>query len=384
MFSIKIKNLCAAALFCAALAPATSFAQAEASWSGVERIVVIGDLHGDYAGFSQMLTQAGLVDADGDWAGGETHLVQLGDVPDRGDDTRMILDHLMRLERQAPRAGGHVHALIGNHEAMNIFGDLEYASPAEFAAFAGRGSERLRERYYRRVVDHLRNNPPAEGRVTIDDAFRAEWEREHPLGWVEHRAAWSPAEGDYGRWVASNDAIIRINDILFVHGGVGPSYAGDGRDELNDAVRAALRAPLQEMARAEILWSEDSPLWYRGFAHNPEPEEASHLEAVLDRHGVARVIVGHTPVAAAIVPRFNGRVVLADPWEPPDSPATNAFLIIENGEMTVMHRGGAVDFEPQTPEGVAAYYDAVIALDPQPSPLAPFLAELNAAPEEAP
>ena len=68
------------------------------------------------------------------WSGGATHLVQLGDVPDRAPDTRKILDLLMRLEPQARRAGGYVHALIGNHEAMNVYGDLRYVSEGEIAA----------------------------------------------------------------------------------------------------------------------------------------------------------------------------------------------------------------------------------------------------------
>src|SRR5262245_20493020 len=108
------------------------------SWSGVQRVVVFGDLHGEADKFEAMLRDAGLVDAQGDWAGGQTHFVQLGDVPDRGPNSRAILDHLMRLEPQAKRAGGYVHALIGNHEAMNFLGDLRYTSASEFASYADR------------------------------------------------------------------------------------------------------------------------------------------------------------------------------------------------------------------------------------------------------
>src|SRR5688572_6124464 len=95
-------------------------AQAVSEWDNVPRIVAIGDLEGDYEKFVDMLRTAELIDARNNWRGGRAHLVQLGDIPDRGPNSRQIMDLLMRLEPQARRAGGHVHALIGNHEAMNI------------------------------------------------------------------------------------------------------------------------------------------------------------------------------------------------------------------------------------------------------------------------
>ena len=97
----------------------------------------------------------------------------------------------MRLEREAQRAGGYVHALIGNHEVMNVEGDLRYAVPGEFAAFADRQSARRRDAYYERFVAAIRAQPPATGLPTFDAAYRAQFDTEHPLGWVEHRAAWA-------------------------------------------------------------------------------------------------------------------------------------------------------------------------------------------------
>ena len=56
-------------------------------WQGVERIVAVGDIHGDYGNYIEVLRAAGLVDKKGKWSGGKTHLVQTGDIPDRGPDT---------------------------------------------------------------------------------------------------------------------------------------------------------------------------------------------------------------------------------------------------------------------------------------------------------
>ena len=83
-----------------------------------ERIVAVGDVHGGYEEFTAVLRMAGVIDAANRWTGGKTHLVQTGDIPDRGPDSRKAFDLLMTLEREAKKAGGQVHALIGNHEAM--------------------------------------------------------------------------------------------------------------------------------------------------------------------------------------------------------------------------------------------------------------------------
>ena len=112
-------------------------------WSGVERIVAISDLHGDYGRYIDVMQSAGLIDKNGKWSGGQTHLVQTGDITDRGPDSRKIIDHLVKLSKQAQKKGGYVHLLIGNHETMNVVGDLRYVAPGEFEAFATKNSPRL-------------------------------------------------------------------------------------------------------------------------------------------------------------------------------------------------------------------------------------------------
>lgn len=360
---------------------APAFAQTRAEWDGVSRIVAIGDLHGDYDKFADMLRTAGLIDAHNNWTGGNTHLVQLGDVPDRGAQTRMILDLLMRLEPQARRAGGYVHALIGNHEAMNMYGDLRYAVAGEYAAFATSRSARTRDQYYRNYVRSVRANPPASGLPTFDAAYRAQWDSEHPLGWVEHREAWSP-RGHYGRWIIQHNAVIRINDSLFMHGGLGPSFAATPRVTMDDAVRAALRgrptAPF-----ADILENQEGPLWYRGLSQNAEATEVGNLESVLRGQGVARVIVGHTKVTGTVLPRFNGRVLVADILVPRGHSDPHAFLIMENGAWTTIHRGQRVPVNASTPEATCAYLRQITALDNGTGPVAELTATQCAAPAAA-
>ena len=341
---------------------------ATAQWDGVSRIVTIADLEGDYEKFTDMLRTAGLIDARNRWTGAQTHLVQLGDIPDRGPNSRMIMDLLMQLEPQAQRAGGRVHALIGNHEAMNVYGDLRYVHPGEYAAFATSRSARTRDRYYQQVVRALRRNPPASGLPAFDAAYRAQWDAEHPLGWVEHREAWGP-RGHYGRWIARHNAVIRINDTLFLHAGLGPSFAAAPRPAMNAAVSAALNErPAPQYP--DILENQEGPLWYRGLSQNPEPAETANLENVLRSQGVARIIVGHTKVTSTVLPRFNGRVLIADIAVPRGHQDPHAFLIYENGAWVTIHRGQRVPVIASTPQETCAYLHQIVTLDGGAGPVA--------------
>lgn len=371
---MKFLHALAALLFALGLG-AVAHAQ---QWDGVERVVTIGDLEGDYEKFADMLRTAGLIDARGNWSGGRTHLVQLGDIPDRGPNSRMIMDHLMRLEPQARRTGGYVHALIGNHEAMNVEGDLRYVHPGEYAAFADRHSERRRSQYFRATQDHLRRNPPPTGVPAFDDAFRARWESEHPLGYVEHRQNWA-ATGRYGRWVASHDSAIRINDTLYVHGGLGPSFVSAPREAMNVAVRNALRGE-PVAAYGDILTNPEGPLWYRGLATNAEDAERAHVDALLAFHGVSRIVVGHSKVTSTVLPRFGGRVLVTDIGVPTGHTDPHAFLIIDNGAPVTIHRGQRVPLDAATAQATCAYLERIAVIDGNTGPVA-TLARRQCAPE---
>ena len=351
-----------AALLAATTLGAAVTAEAGSTWDHVGRVVVLGDLHGDYAKFHAMLTEAGLIDSDGRWSGGTTHLVQLGDVPDRAPETRRILDLLMRLEPQARRAGGYVHALIGNHEAMNMEGDLRYTTPGEFAAFADRDSPSRRDAYYRAWVAALRANPPAGGLPVFDAGYQARFDAEHPLGWVEHQAAWS-AEGLYGRWILTHSAMIRIDDTLYLHAGVGPAFLAFDMDAMNRAVIAALRhQPPAAAGLRNILWADEGPLWYRGMALGDEAAESPQVKAVLARYGVRHVVLGHTKRYSMVNSRFDGAVVLTDIAVPAGCPDPYAYLIKQGDALTAIYRGHSLALQTSG-EAHAAYLSEIAALD---------------------
>ncbi len=345
-------------------------------WSGVERIVAVGDVHGDYDQFLTVLNQAGVVNSKGRWTGGKTHLVQTGDVPDRGPATRKILDLLMRLEREAAREGGYVHALIGNHEAMNIYGDLRYTTPEEFAAFRTRDSKRVRDAFFQQEIERLRRNRPPEGGPEFDRPFRKEWEEKHPLGYFEHRYQFGP-KGKYGRWIRKHNTVIKLNDTLFVHGGLGPGFAARSLGWINETVRGELK----DFSRLKegIAIDPGGPLWYRGLAQGDEQELEGHVASLLAHYGVRRIVVGHTPTAGTVIPRFGGRVVLIDVGLSQAYGGRQACLLIDGGTAYTLHRGRKLKLPQDSGAGLLEYLKEAAALDPPPSPLDGLIRQLEAA-----
>ena len=61
-------------------------------WQGVNRVVAIGDVHGDKDALTAVLRMAALIDSNDRWIGGTAHVVQVGDVPARGPQTRAAAD----------------------------------------------------------------------------------------------------------------------------------------------------------------------------------------------------------------------------------------------------------------------------------------------------
>src|SRR6185437_13311390 len=93
-------------------------------FTGVDRVVAVGDVHGAYDRFVDILRTASLVDDKLRWTGARTHLVLLGDVVDRGPESAKALDLIERLTKDAAKAGGALHMLLGNHEVMRMLGDV--------------------------------------------------------------------------------------------------------------------------------------------------------------------------------------------------------------------------------------------------------------------
>jgi hypothetical protein len=184
--------------------------------TGQERIIAVGDVHGAFPQFVNILQRTGVIDARDQWGSSSTILVQVGDVSSRGTQTRRCLDLLMQLEAQAGEQSGKVIPLLGNHEVMIIIGDLRYVLPEDYQAFAGEQSPSVRERAYEEYTTFLaRRRKHGRVHAAPEEAARQKWMEEHPLGFFEFRDAFGP-QGLYGRWLRKLDTVAQIGEVLFV------------------------------------------------------------------------------------------------------------------------------------------------------------------------
>lgn len=305
------------------------------------RIVAVGDIHGALDRFRAILREAKVIDARDRWVGGTTILVQTGDILDRGPDSRRLLDLMMRLERDAQRAGGRVYALLGNHEVMRMRGDMRYVSPAEYEAFRDGDSRSRLDGVFEVVAAQRREQARAEDQPFDERAFREAFYKDNPLGLVEMVRAFG-ASGDYGRWLRRREVMVRINGDVFVHGGVSPEVAALGCQGLVEAVRGEIAGgPAYPPAPLPYLAGEQGPVWYRGLANGTL--ETPAVEAMLDAFGARRMIVGHTTQSSSrISPFHGGRVIAVDTGmlgDPHYPGGVAAALVITGDTYTAVYEG---------------------------------------------
>lgn len=322
------------------------------------RIVAIGDIHGALESMTAILQSARLIDAQHRWIAGRTRLVQTGDFLDRGASVREVMELLMRLEDEARRAGGRVEVLFGNHEGMNVLRDVRDVSTEAFTSFVDRNSESRRVRAFTAHATIARR--------AGEELNRTEWFRKHPPGFIEYLEALGPS-GRFGRWIRSRKVVTEVDGTIFMHAGI-PVQSASSLEEINRTVEREIRAfdaavetlkrterigpaaTLEDVVNAAVgalnevaailrdkqdpppevtqeyvqrlqailainqwtLTSPDGPLWYRGYATLGD-EAQPQIDALLERLGVTRVAVGHTPqLPGTIKARFNNRVFLMD------------------------------------------------------------------------
>lgn len=312
-----------ALLACFGAALALALPPAASAQSAPQRIVAIGDLHGDYEAWRAIAQDARLIDQRGRWTGGSTILVQTGDIVDRGPDSLKIVEDLMRLQRQARRSRGRVVILNGNHEAMTVTGDVRYADPGEYRAFVNGDSARVRDAAFESQRATVEAAAKARDPKLTNDAIRDAWMAQVPLGYIERQRAWLPS-GRLGKWAIANPAVVRIGDSLFVHGGISTDYTGMPIEEINRRVAEALAA--RATGEDAIINDPRGPLWYRGLVTRvgleersstpkpppPRPSIEQELDQDLAAFKVRRIVIGHTPNLPGIAIDHGGKLVRID------------------------------------------------------------------------
>ena len=385
----KIARFALAAALLAVLAVTSSVAAGE-------RIVAIGDIHGNYDGFVSILQRAGLVDDEAHWIGGETTFVQTGDIFDRGVEVFEVLDLLMRLEQEAAAAGGKVIVLLGNHEGMNLVGFFRDVNPEVYTRFVDNKSEKRRKaayknfkKYWRAKAEEILGAPVAE----VPEEIKEQWMAAIPPGWLEYKEALGP-EAHYGSWLHQRPVAVVIDGVLFVHGGIGPDLVGLSVDEINAKVVSELATyerlrklmiedglvpstaelaslvsvyvemdppdpKYAELAGAEqwLVFSEGGPLWFRGGARWEEETETERMIELLAGVGAERAVSGHTVQdEGRIEVRFGGRIFLIDTGMLSSvyTGGRPSALVIEDGVFTAIYTDGSSEVLVDTVLAAAA------------------------------
>ena len=316
-------------------------------WTEVSRIVAIGDVHGSHDKLISLLQGIGVVDEALVWSGGSTHLVFIGDLIDRGPQELEVLDLVRQLEEQAPSAGGKIHALLGNHEVMNLVRDLRYVPEEGFLDFAAEENKKDRSKAWQRFRGGMASPTVPLGKV------KAAFDQRYPPGYFARIRAFAP-EGEYGSWILRHPTIIKINGVVFLHGGLTDIVAGLGLEAINGQVRESIlelipimdklegetagpadfketyRAALAlvknggrdsrvEAARSflrlteSLAFSPTGPLWYRGNSLENERLERASLDRALTALDARAIVVAHTPTGSGrITSRFKGQIYRAD------------------------------------------------------------------------
>jgi Calcineurin-like phosphoesterase len=356
------RRFCISLLLFCLLVGLTLAARAKTKADSADAVVAIGDVHGDLDDFVAILQRSGLVDKQNHWAGGKTTFVQLGDLIDRGPKPREVMDLMMTLEQEAPKAGGRVVPLLGNHEVMNLMGDLRYVTVENYGSFADSNSGQRQKSAYEQYSKWRSSHPQLLAELPQPmEITEAEWMARHPLGFVEHAEAFGP-KGIYGKWVRGHVALAEINDVVFLHGGIDPSLAhlkldtinGHVRDEIKSfdeakqflvdknvilpfftlqEITAAVQAELTAERKAQVPvdpqgqsrlvqflgygdWLSvrvDGPLWFRGYDKWTDEEGMAQIGKILEAFDATHIAVGHTvQKGGRIRPRFDNKVFLID------------------------------------------------------------------------
>ncbi|GAA6018159.1 hypothetical protein JCM8202_000204 [Rhodotorula sphaerocarpa] len=300
-----------------------------------QRIVAVGDVHGDLPALMAILRNAGISDLKGHWIAGSDILVQTGDIVDRGPDTIALYKFFQTLRGQAESAGGAVISLLGNHEMMNELGDWRYVTKEDIASFHG---ERNRREAFLTgwIGQEFRSNYSITARVPFlptDDDSSPFFARAPRLPATLHSAAHGrfivDPEVD-GPGVDSRSNPFRLAAASFVHGGITPEYLASlsadaepistmnriGHDLLASLLTVPGHAPLGLPRTAppeqREFWSARGPMWNRDWALEDEEEICDRVEEACERLRVRHLIQGHTPQFEGILSRCDGKILLID------------------------------------------------------------------------
>lgn len=165
---------------------------------------------------------------------------------------------------------------IGNHEMMNALHDWRYVTPGDLASFGG---------------------PKARRRAMSEAGWIGQtWLANYSI--TNTIPLLPPQQLSRAKLPAS----YQVPHASFVHGGITPAWAARGVAHINAVGRSLLLKALKDQSGAFLppgttpeeqnLYAEDGPLWYRGYATDPEQLVCKHAEEAARLLGAKHLVMG--------------------------------------------------------------------------------------------
>lgn len=248
----------------------TDYRPDPSEYKNIENLAVFSDLHGQYDLSIELLQNNKIIDSDTNWNFGNGHLVIVGDIFDRGPKVNELLWLVYKLEQQAIAQGGRVHYLLGNHEYMILHGDRRY----------------LHDNY-----------------ILTEKVLEKEYQELYDTNTV------------LGRWLRSKNTIVRINNKVFVHGGVSKKFIEQNDFSLeiiNDIMRKSIDRKKKEMKETDFYktyYGKKSLIWYRGYFNDDLKDE--EIDEILELVHTDHVVVGHCS-QKTVVKLYDGKIYGVD------------------------------------------------------------------------
>ena len=292
------------------------FKNPKSTTNTTSKIIAISDIEGNFNGFSSFLEKQNVIDSNFNWIFENGHLVLVGDFMDRGDNVIECLWLIYKLEKEAEKHGGQVHFILGNHEAMNFYGHLGYLND-KYKAFAQQYSNNLNFE-----KEHLN--------IINDPRFIL------------------------GNWLKSKNVIERINNTLFVHGGISPELLNEELtiEQINKLARNNISKNLYGLSekenqinrKANLIMGRKGPMWYRGLLidykkHYKKMNDNTYTK-ILNQFDVSKIVIGHTVVPEIHTHRNNSLITIDVKHGKEKYSGKTKGILIEDGSFFIVDDKG--------------------------------------------
>lgn len=255
-------------------------------YEDIDKVVALSDIHGQFDVLIELLTNHHIINEKGNWNFSDGHMVITGDIFDRGEQVNEVLWFLYKLDFQAQQVGGQLHLLMGNHEQMVFMGDLRYVHEKY------KVTETLLERSYDQLY----------GKNT-----------------------------EIGQWLRSKHTLVKINDALFLHGGISPQWIDRKLTigKANQLFRQHIddeEIELKNDDTLSFLFYSQGPTWFRGYFSDEFPEK--DVDKLLNYFDINHIVVGHTS-QEQVMGLFSNKVIAID----------SSIKLGKSGELLLLEQG---------------------------------------------